>query len=73
MTEARHQEAVDKYGKYVEIKPIIMRGEPDAQIVSLKVNQQTFPLDCVQEDLAHAEWIRDMLCVALAEVVKETP
>ena len=71
MTEPRHQAAVDKYGQYVEIKPIIVRDEPDAHIVALKVNQQSFRLDCSQENLEHAEWMRDMLCVAIAVIVEE--
>jgi hypothetical protein len=58
--------------RYVEIRPVVMQGYPDAHNVFLKVTNQEF---CVtqyacetQED---AEWTRDMLCNALAKVAAD--
>ncbi len=72
MTEQRHQSAVDRFGKYVEIKPVVMLGEPDAHHVSLVSTNQSF---CVSPDgcktLERAEWMRDMLCVALSKIVDD--
>jgi hypothetical protein len=59
--------------KYVEIKPAVMDGFPDAHNVFLKVTNQSFcvsPYGC--ESKAHAEWMRDMLCVALAKIVADS-
>lgn len=58
--------------KYVEIQPVVMEGYPDAHNVFLKVTSQRFqvsPYGC--ETREHAEWTRDMLCVALAKVVAD--
>lgn len=58
--------------KYVEIKPVVMEGYPDAHSVFLKVTNQRFcvtPYGC--DTKADAEWTRDMLCVALAKIVAD--
>jgi len=58
--------------KYVEIQPVVMDGYPDAHNVYLKVTNQRFqvsPYGC--ETREHAEWTRDMLCVALAKIVAD--
>ena len=58
--------------KYVEIRPVVMEGSPDAHNVFLKVTNQSF---CVShyrcETKEDAEWMRDMLCVALAKIVAD--
>ena len=72
MTEARHQSAVERFGRYVEITPVVMDGEPDAQNVFLMSSNQRFcisPDGC--ENLEVAEWTRDMLCVALSKIVDD--
>jgi hypothetical protein len=59
--------------KYVEIRPVVMKGYPDAHNVFLKVTNQIFcvtPYAC--ETKEEAEWTRDMLCVALAKIVSDT-
>lgn len=58
--------------KYTEIKPLVMEGFPDAHHVFLKVTNQRFcvtPHGC--ETKEEAEWTRDMLCVALTQVVTD--
>ncbi len=58
--------------RYVEIKPVVMRGWPDAHNVFLKATNQSFcvsPYGC--ESKEDAEWVRDMLCVALAKIVAD--
>jgi len=59
--------------KYVEIRPVVMEGYPDACNVFLKVTNQSF---CVTrygcDTKEDAEWTRDMLCVALAKIVSDT-
>ena len=58
--------------KYVEIRPVIMEGSPDAHNVFLKVTNQSFrvtPYGCDTKE--EAEWTRDMLCVALAKIVAD--
>lgn len=60
--------------KYVEIRPVIMEDSPDAHNVFLRVKSQSFrvtPYGC--ETKEEAEWIRDMLCIALASIVKDAP
>lgn len=66
-TTRRHPEME----KYVEILPCVVEGEPDARIVRLKVGNQSFNINDHCEDLAHAEWMRDMLCIALAKIVAD--
>ncbi len=53
---------------YTFSKPESVRGEPDARTVHLKVGVQSF---CVAdaEDEEHAEFYRDMLARALANIV----
>lgn len=58
--------------KYVVVAPVVIEGEPDAHNVFLQVGTQRFcvsPHGCDNKE--HAEWLRDMLCIALARVVKE--
>lgn len=58
--------------KWVEIRPVIMRGAPNACHVFLVVGHQSFcvtPQGC--EEREEAEWMRDMLCIALKEIVDE--
>jgi hypothetical protein len=58
--------------KYVEIRPVVMEGSPDAHNVFLKVTNQSFcvtPYGC--ETKEDAEWSRDMLCVALEKIVAD--
>lgn len=57
--------------KYVEIAPVVMMDFPDAQHVFLKINNQRFcvtPHGC--ETKEEAEWMRDMLCIALDEIAR---
>ena len=63
---------VPEMEKYIEIRPVVMDGSPDAHNVFLKVTNQTFcvtPFAC--ETKEEAEWFRDMLCVALGKVVAD--
>ena len=62
----RHPE----FERFIEIKDTCVEGEPDAKIVRLKVGAQSFTINDYVEDQHHAEWMRDMLCIALANVVK---
>jgi len=58
--------------RYVEIKSVVMEGYPDAHNVYLKVTNQRFTVSqygC--ETKEEAEWLRDMLCVALAKIVAD--
>lgn len=58
--------------KYVTISPVVMDGHPDAHNVFLQVGNQRFTVSqygCETKD--EAEWMRDMLCVALAKVVAD--
>lgn len=55
--------------KYVEIRTY--PGDPDAYAIILKVGNQGFRLEPVCEQLAEAEWFRDMLCIALDNIVKD--
>jgi len=58
--------------KFVQITPVVMEGYPDACNVWLKVENQKFmisPHSC--ETRGEAEWLRDMLCIALARVAAD--
>ncbi len=57
--------------KYTTAKPIVCENEPDAQAVWLEVGVQSFKV-ANAEDGEHAEWYRDMLANALAELVMES-
>lgn len=57
--------------RYVDITPTVCDGFPDAQVVWLKVGNQSFKLDNFSESMEEAEWMRDMLCVALAKIVRD--
>lgn len=58
--------------KYTDIKPVVMEGFPDAHHVFLQFTNQRFcvtPHGCnTKED---AEWMRDQLCVALDQIVRD--
>lgn len=58
--------------KYVTIEPFGVRGPGNDFNVFLKVGNQSF---CVtphgSETKEEAEWMRDMLCIALANLVKD--
>jgi hypothetical protein len=59
--------------KYVEIQPVVMKGYPDAHNVFLRVTNQRFQVmqyGC--ETREDAEWMRDMLCIALAKIVADS-
>jgi hypothetical protein len=58
--------------RYVDIRPVVMEGFPDAHHVFLQVTNQSFcvsPHGCETKEMA--EWMRDMLCVALAKIVAD--
>ncbi len=57
--------------KYVTISPVVMDGSPDAHNVFLQVTNQQFHIGHACETKEDAEWTRDMLCVALAKVVRD--
>ena len=73
MTETHTTRRAPQMEKFVEIRPVIMEGYPDAHHVFLKVGNQQF---CVSPDgcetKEEAEWTRDMLCIALAKVVEQS-
>jgi len=58
--------------RYVVIQPVVMEGSPEARNVFLQVGNQRF---CVSqngcENLEEAEWLRDMICIALEKVVRD--
>ena len=60
--------------RYTDIQPVVMEGFPDAHHVFLQVTNQRFcvsPHGCEMKE--EAEWMREMLCVALAKVVADQP
>jgi hypothetical protein len=58
--------------KYVKIQPVVMEGFPNAHSVSLQVTNQRFQIgQYCPETLKEAEWLRDMLCIALAKIVRD--
>lgn len=57
--------------RYTEIKPVVVEGFPDAHTVWLKATNQSFCVDHYSETKEEAEWMRDMLCVALAKIVAD--
>lgn len=59
--------------RFVEVRPVVIEEWPDAHNVFLKVGVQQFcvsPHGCETRD--EAEWMRDMLCIALDAVVSAT-
>ncbi len=58
--------------KYTSIQPVVMEGFPDAHNVFLHSTNQRF---CVTmhgcDTKEDAEWIRNMLCIALQKIVDE--
>src|SRR5262245_34366536 len=57
--------------KYTYIRPVITE-EGEQYRICLKVDNQEFAIGqypCV--NTSEAEWMRDMLCIALAKIVKE--
>ena len=69
--EARTTRRNPEMERFTEIKPIIVEGLPDARTVWLKVDHQSFCINDYSEDTDHAEWTRDMLCIALARMVAQ--
>lgn len=70
MSETRRAPHMERF---VEVAPVIMPDAPDAHNVFLKVENQRFqitPYGC--ETKEEAEWMRDMLCIALDQVVQST-
>jgi len=58
--------------RYVTIQPVVMEGFPDAHNVYLTATNQRFHIGgfgC--ETKEDAEWMRDMLCIALAKIVAD--
>lgn len=54
--------------RYVTIAPVVMEGYPDACNVFLQVENQRFTIGYASETKDEAEWVRDMLCIALAKI-----
>jgi hypothetical protein len=57
--------------KYTSIRPVVMKGSPDAHNVFLIVGGQAFkvtPFAC--DTKCDAEWMQDQLCMALAKIVE---
>jgi hypothetical protein len=59
--------------KYVVAKRQPTDSEPDRHIVRLEVDVQGFEIGngAKYESKDHAEWMRDMLCIALDKIVKD--
>jgi hypothetical protein len=55
--------------RFVRIQPTVVRGVDDAHLIFLKIGNQEFQLSsgayCFYETLEEAEFVRDMLCIAL--------
>lgn len=69
MSETRRNPEMEKY---VKIQPVVMEGFPDAHNVFLQITNQRFHIGAFGcETLDEAEWLRDMLCIALAKVVAD--
>lgn len=57
--------------KYVAIKPVITE-DGERYRVYLKVPNQEFAVGQFPcDDMVEAKWMRDMLCIALAKIVKD--
>lgn len=73
MADQEHQtRRAPQMERYVTVSPVVMEGHPDAHHVFLQVTNQRFcvsPHGC--ETKEEAEWIRDMLCIALAKVADD--
>lgn len=57
--------------KYVPLAPVVMEGFPDAHNVFLQVRNQRFTIGYAAETKQEAEWVRDMLCIALARIAAD--
>lgn len=58
--------------KYVEVRPVVVEGEPDAHSVNLVVGNQGFMIGpYAAETKEEAMWLRDMLCIALDRIVQD--
>ncbi len=59
--------------KYVRIRHQPRDDEPNRHILMLEIGVQGFSInnDPACEDRQHAEWMRDMLCIALDNLVKQ--
>lgn len=55
--------------RFTEIKPCVVKDHSDAHTLSLKIGNQTFRLSSgvgeFYDTKDEAEWVRDMLCIAL--------
>lgn len=62
----------ERIKQYTDIQPVVIEDWPDAHHVFLKVTNQRFcisPHGCETKD--EAEWMRDMLCVALEKIIAD--
>jgi hypothetical protein len=62
----------ERIKRYTDVQPVVMEGFPDAHNVFLQVTNQRFcvtPHGC--ESKEGAEWMRDMLCIALEKIVMD--
>ena len=69
MTDTNYTHRMERY---VEIAPVVVDEQPRVHHVFLRVGNQRFrvtPHAC--ETKEHAEWVRNMLCVALDRVVAD--
>ena len=61
----------ERLRKFIDIKPVVVDGEPDAHNVFLHVTNQRFCLTPYAETKDDAEWMADMLAVALERIVTQ--
>lgn len=62
-------DAISRAKQFTEIAPVVMKGFPDAHHAFLKIEGQRFcvtPYGC--ETKEGAEWMREMLAIALAKI-----
>lgn len=71
MSETHTTRRAPDMERYVRIRPVTIQDWPDAQHVFLKVGNQEFCITSYGvETMEEAEWTRDMLCVALDQIVR---
>jgi hypothetical protein len=75
MTEEHTTRRAPHMERYTEITPVVVRDTPDAHMLWLKVGNQSFTLSAGGQDYhdtkEEAEWARDMLCIALDQMVRD--
>jgi hypothetical protein len=60
----------DRLQKFIELRPCVVEGEPGAHNVILKVTNQEFCIGhYASETKEEAEWMANMLVVALEKIV----